>query len=173
MEEAAAIETVANHSGLHDPHIWVLFSAILFAVVLWKKGRGPVLAMLDGRTAKIQSDLDEAARLKQEAQDLLADYQQKHKEAIITAQKIIEGAQESVALMQKDAEEKLTETLQRREALLLERIKRAEGAAVQELRFQAADIAAKAAESLLADAMGKRGSKLVDEAIEELPARLN
>lgn len=169
-----AAHAVAEHGGfLQDTHSWVLFSALLFVAVIWKVGRRPLLNALDARTAKIRADLEEAERLKNEAQKLLADYQQKHKDAVTTAQKIIENAQESVALMQRDAEAKLKENLERREELLLERIARAEKAAVQELRHQAADIAAKAAESLLADAMGKTGAKLVDDAISELPSSVN
>ena len=156
-----------------DPHIWVLFSAILFAVVAYKKGRKPLLSMLDTRSARIQRDLEEAARLKAEAEALLADYQQKQHDAVETAQKILDNAHESAALIQKEAEQRLTENLARREALLLERIARTESTAIQELRRQAADIAATAAESLLADAMASRGAKLVDTAIEELPTRLN
>ena len=156
-----------------DPHAWVLLSTIVFAVIAWVKGKKPLLDMLDSRTARIKHELDEAERLKNEAQQLLADYQKKHREAVATAQKIIDNAQESVALMQKQAEEKLTENMKHRETHLLERIARAEAAAVQELRYQAADIAANAAKQLLSESMDKRGVKLVDAAIEELPARLN
>lgn len=166
--------SVAEHGGLlADAHTWVLFSTLIFVALVYVKGRKPILSSLDSRTAKIKADLDEAARLKAEAQALLADYQQRHKDAVITAQKIIDTAKEATALIQKDAEKKLEENLQRREALLLERIARAESAAVQELRHQAADIAAKAAEQLLADAAVKNGAKIVDEAIDELPSRLN
>ncbi|MCE9506990.1 MAG: F0F1 ATP synthase subunit B [Alphaproteobacteria bacterium] len=160
-------------SFLADPHSWVLFSAILFAIVGWKKGKQPLLKILDGRTARIKADLEEAARLKNEAQELLADYQKKHRDAVQTAQKIIDNAQEAALLIQKDAGQKLEENITRREGLLLERIARAEAAAVQSLRHQAADIAAAAAEKLLAATMDKRGAKLVDEAIEDLPKRLN
>jgi F-type H+-transporting ATPase subunit b len=156
-----------------DPHFWVLLSTIVFAVIAFVKGKEPLLGILDTRTARIKHDLDEAARLRFEAENLLADYQKKHRDAVATAQKIIDNAQESVALMQKDAEAKLSENLKRRETLLLERISRAEAAAVQELRTQAADIAAKAAEKLLTEAMDKRDAKLVEEAISQLPARLN
>lgn len=172
--ESAGRPADEHHEGfLQDAHSWVLFSAILFAFVVWKFGRQTILGTLDGRTAKIRAELDEAERLKNEAQKLLADYQQKQKDAVVTAEKIVKGAQESVALMQRDAEAKLSENLRRREALLLERIARAEKAAVQELRHQATDIAAKAAEQLLAEHMGKNGAKLVDEAISELPSRVN
>ena len=90
-----------------DPHAWVLLSTIVFAVIAYIKGKKPLLDMLDGRTKRIKHDLEEAARLKNEAQALLADYQKKHKDAVTTAQKIIDNAQESAALLQKSAEEKL------------------------------------------------------------------
>ena len=158
---------------LADPHTWVLLSTFVFVVIAWVKGKQPLLNLLDTRTARIKHDLDEAARLRSEAEAVLADYQKKHRDAVATAQKIIDNAQESVVLMQKDAEAKLAENLKRRETLLLERIARAEAAAVQELRQQAADIAANAAGKLLAEAMDKRDAKLVEEAIAALPARLN
>jgi len=163
-----------EHVGLlADPHIWVLFSALIFAAIAWKKGRQPLLNMLDSRTARIKAELEEAERLKREAQELLADYQKKHRDALQTAQQIIANAQEEAALVQKRAEQKLEENVSRRETLLLERIKRAEASAVTELRNQAADIATAAAEKLLKEGLGKHGSVLVEDAISELPERLN
>lgn len=158
---------------LHDTHFWVLLASIGFFLVLLKYARKPFLAMLDARTAKIKSSLDEAERLKNEAQELLADSQRKHRDAIQTSQKIIDTARETAARIHKDAEQKLLDGLKRKEAQLVERIKRAELAAVEELRHQAADLAAKSAEILLHDAMAKRGPKLVDEAIGEIPTRLS
>ena len=163
-----------EHAGLlADPHTWVLFSAILFGVIVWKKGKQPLLKILDGRTARIKTELEEAARLRYEAQELLTDYQQKHRNAVQTAQEIINSAKETANLIQQETEQKLTKNLKRREELLLERITNAETAAVHELRHQAADIATSTAEKLLTETMGERSSKLVDKAIEELPQRLD
>jgi len=158
-----------HHGGLlADPHVWVLFSAIIFAVIALVKGRAPVLSLLDKRTARIKADLEEAARLRAEAEALLSDYQAKHKDAVQTAQKIIDSANEAAALLRQESERKLDADLKQRETVLAERIKRAEMAAVQSLRQQAADIAAKAAENLLAEHAPKRNAKLVDETIEGL-----
>ncbi|HYD17360.1 MAG TPA: F0F1 ATP synthase subunit B [Patescibacteria group bacterium] len=158
---------------LHDPTFWVAVATIGFALVALKLGRKPLLGMLDARSEKIRADLEEAERLKNEAQELLADSQKKHRDAIQTSQKIIDAARETSARIQKDAEQKLAESMKRREAQLIERIKRAEADAVNELRQQAADLATKTAEILLQEAMPKRGSRLVDEAIEEIPQRLS
>lgn len=171
MEETAE---VAHHASLlADPHTWVLFSAILFAIVAFIKGKAPVLGMLDARTTRIKIELEEAARLKKEAHDLLTEYRQKHADAVNTAQKIIDNAHEAAALIQKEAEAKMQEYVAVREKLLTERIARAENMAVQSLREQAAEIAAAAAEKLLADGAAKNGAKLVDEAIVELPKRIS
>ena len=158
---------------LQDTHFWVLLASIGFVIALLKYARKPLLSMLDARTAKIKAQLDEAERLKNEAQEMLAESQRKHRDAIQTSQKIIDSAKETAARIQKEAEQKLTDGLKRKEEQLLERIKRAETAAIEELRHQAADLAAKSAEILLHEAMPKRGPKLVDEAIGEIPNRLN
>ena len=166
--------SVEHSAGLlGDTSFWVLMSTAIFAVVAWKKGRAPLLDMLDTRTAKIKAELDEAERLRIEAQDLLSECQKKHRDAIQTAQKIIDNAQQTAKRLEDEAQTKLEDSLKRREEQLLDRITRAEAAAVQELRDQAADIASRAAEILLEDALNKKGGKLVDDAIAEIPKRLS
>ncbi len=163
----------AEHSGLlADSNFWVLLSTIAFAAIVWKKGRQPIVEMLDARTARIRAELEEAERLREEAQDLLSETQKKHRDALQTAQKIIDNAKKNAQALEQDAQKRLEESLKRREEQLLERIQRAEAAAVQELRNQAADIATRAAEVMLEEALSKRGGKLVDEAIDDIPARL-
>ena len=157
----------------HDTHFWVLISTVVFAVVAYKKGKAPILSMLDGRTARIQSDLEGAARLRREALALLEDSKKKNDDAVVTAQKIIDNATAAADRLQKDAEAKVEESLKQREAVLLDRIARAEAAAVQELRVKAADIAARTAEKLLVDNLSKGGDKLVDDAIRDLSSRAN
>lgn len=158
---------------LHDTHFWVLISTVVFAILAFVKGRQPLLAFLDARTRRIGHELADAERLRAEAQKLLLDIQKKHADAEKTAAQIVATAKETAIALQQTAEKKLQETLTRKEEQLMERISRAEAAAVQELRQQAADIAAKSAEILLHDALTKRGAKLVEEAIADIPAKLN
>lgn len=152
---------------------WVVISTLIAAAIVVVKGKGPVLAMLDARADKIRRTVEEAEQLKAEAEALLADSQKKHRDALQTAQKIVDHAKETAARLQQEAEEKLEQSLQRREAQLLDRITRAQDAAVQSIRNQAVDLATGAARQILEEAMAKRGPKLVDEAIADIPARLN
>ncbi len=160
-----------HHGLLGDTGFWVLVSTLVFLGVAYVKGRGPILTMLDARTARIKHELDEAERLREEAQELLSETQRQHREALQTAQRIIDNAKDTAARIETDAARKLDETQKRREEQLIERINRAESTAVAELRRQAADIAAKAAEQLLRDAMGKNGTALINEAINDIPAK--
>jgi F-type H+-transporting ATPase subunit b len=161
-----------EHAGLlHDTNFWVLSSTLLFAVLVYVKGRGPLLNILDSRTARIKAELDEAGRLREEAQELLAETQRQHREALQTAQRIIENAKETAGRIESDSNAKMDEAQKRREDQLLERISRAESTAVAELRRQAADIAAKAAEQLLRDNLAKSGAGLIDRAIDDIPAK--
>lgn len=164
METLAALK--------QDPRFWVLLSTLAFVVLAWVKGRGPIVGILDGRTARIKGELDEAERLRNEAQHLLSETQRKHREALHTAQKIIDNAKETAERIAADAAQKLDDQQKRREAQLVERISRAEAAAVAELKRQAADLAARASEQLLRDALSKNGQALINEAIEEIPSKV-
>lgn len=161
-----------EHHGLFgDTSFWVLLSTLGFAILVYVKGRAPLLNILDSRTARIKHELDEAERLRNQAQDLLAETQRQHRDALQTAQRIIENAKDSADRIQADANRKMDEMQKRREEQLLDRISRAQATAVTELRRQAADLATKAAEQLLRDAMAKNGASLINEAINEIPAK--
>ena len=164
----------AENAGLlQDTGFWVLLATAAFAVIAYKKGKKPVLAMLDGRTERIRKELEEAERLRIEAQELLAECQKKNRDAVQTAQKIVDTAKQTAARIEKEAAAALEETIRRREAQLIERIARAEAAAITELRQQAADIATRASETLLKESLGKQGSRLIDDAIGDISGRPN
>ena len=162
-------ETVHQATGLfQDPYHWVVLSTIIFVFVAIKKGKAPLFKLLDGRSDRISNELDEAERIRVEAQEMLADYQRKHKDAIKTAEHILEQARDQAKIIKKEAEAKSSDDLKRREVQLLDRIARAEHAAMDEIRNKAADIAVTAAESLVTEMMKKEDKSMIDRSIEEL-----
>ena len=79
---------------MFEAEFWVAVAFVLFFVVLGYFGiHKKVLEALDHRSARIKAELDEARRLKDEAQKLFAEYQRKQGEAEKEAQGIIAGAQ--------------------------------------------------------------------------------
>ena len=160
-------------SLLSDAHTWVLFSALIFATIAFIKGKKPILAMLDGRTARIKNELEEAEQLKKEAEILFKEYKKKYDEASQEASQIISEAKKYAELIQKKSEKTLEKQITRREELLLERITRAENNAVKELSDKAVDIAAEAAKQLLTEAMKDNGENIINKSINTLPKTIN
>ena len=89
----------AYASPFHNPTFWVAVAVILFFVLLIYKGVFKALGnALDNRAEKIRTELDEAKRLREEAQALLASYQRKQKEAEEQAEQIIVKARRDCLL---------------------------------------------------------------------------
>jgi F-type H+-transporting ATPase subunit b len=105
---------------------------------------------LDARAETIRWELAEAKRLREEAQALLADYQKKSKEAEAEAAAIVALAQREASALTAEAKQKTEEFVARRNAISEQKIKQAETDAINAVRSAAVDLAAAAAESLLA-----------------------
>jgi F-type H+-transporting ATPase subunit b len=153
---------------------WVLVSFILFiALLVYLKVPALVAKMLDERAAKISKELDEAKRLRQEAEVLLAEYKKKRSDAEAEARDIIAAAKAEAEVYAEESARKLNEALARRQAQAEQKIAMAEAAAVKDVRAAAADLAMSAASALLKDAVsGKTGEKLVSESIAAVKSRL-
>jgi F-type H+-transporting ATPase subunit b len=158
---------------LADAEFWVLIAVVIFAVAVWKPASRAVVGMLDQRGARIQGELDEARRLREEAEQLLADFKRKESEAAAEAQAIIAHAQEEAERIAAQSARDLEHALERRQHLAEERIAQAEAKAVDEIRAAAVDVAIAAAREVIVSEMDEnRGGALLDSAIAALPQRL-
>jgi len=164
------------HTLMHllaDAEFWVLIAVVIFAVAVWKPASRAVTGMLDQRATRIQGELDEARKLREEAEQLLAEYKRKQGEAAAEAQAIIAHAQDEAERIAGQAARDLEHALERRQHLAEERIAQAEAKAVDEIRAAAVDVAIAAAREVIASEMDEsRGGALLDSAIAALPQRL-
>ncbi len=159
---------------LSDEHAWLVISFIAFLGILWKFGKDAMLNALDGRIGDIQKEIQTAESLRIEAQEMLAQYQRKHRDAMQDAEKIIADAKVSAEANRKQAEENLKSNLERREAQLKERIKRMEQSAINEIQTYAADLAMKAATEIITDKLDQKTSeKLIDQSIKDLSTQMH
>lgn len=153
---------------------WVAVAFVLFFVLFGKKIGGALTGKLDERSDRIRGELDEAVRLREEAQELLATCQRQQREAAQEAEHLLDHAREEAARMTKEAEERLTEQLARREQLSKEKIAQAEARAIEDIRDHAIDIALTATADVIAGGLDDRGADaLVDQAIAGLEERLS
>lgn len=158
-----------------NPGTWVtVFLCIFLGILFWKKVPGMIADALDKRSADIQSELDEARKLREEAQHILADYQRKAREAEQEADTIIAQAKKEAENFAKETRAKLEETLERRSKAADLKIAQAEAKAVDEVRTAAIEAAIKASEKLLTgQTAGSKGDELINKSIAELKQRMN
>ena len=159
---------------LHNTTVWVGISFVLFVALVVKMAGGKIISALDKKIAEVRAEIETAERLKAEAQALLADFQQKQLDAEKIAAQIIEQAKASARAVQATAEADLTESMDRREAQLAERLKRIEEKAIADIQNHAADLAMQATREIVTKTLDdKAGGKLVDQAIASVSKYLN
>ena len=158
-----------------NPSHYVALCVLLFlALIIWKGAHKAIAKSLDDRADQIREDLDEARRLREEAQSLLASYQRKQKEAEQQAEEIVTQAKQDAENMAVNARKDLSERLERRAALAEAKIANAEAQALTEVRAKAADIAIEAAENLLKKNLKTTDhSRLVSDGIAQMGKVLN
>lgn len=158
-----------------DATFWAFIGLILFFAILAYFGvPGQIGKMLDARAEHIRNDIDEARRLRDEAQQLLAEYQRKRKEAEQEAQDIVTAAKREAEMLLAEAKQKTDDYVGRRTVLAEQKIAQAERDAVAEVRGRAVDIAIEAAGKILGDQVdaGKDAS-LFKASLAEVKSKLN
>jgi F-type H+-transporting ATPase subunit b len=158
-----------------EAEFWVAVAFVMFFAGLFYIGvHKTISSTLDKRSSRIQSELDEAARLKSEAMALLAEYKQKTANAEKEAAEIIESAKADAERLAAEAHAKLEDFVTRRTKMAETKIAQAEAQALAEVRSIAADVAAGAAEKVLAlTAKGAVAEKLIARGIDDVKKKLN
>jgi F-type H+-transporting ATPase subunit b len=155
-------------------HFWEAAGLLLLIIgLVWLKVPGMALKALDERAHRIQAQLDEATKLRQEAERLLADIKLQREQAEKHAAEIVQMAQEEATRLAEDSKLKLEEQIKRRGEMAERRIALAESQAAAEVKAAAADLAAQAAEAVLAARLaGAKTDPLADAAIAQVATKL-
>ena len=158
-----------------DPEFWVLIAFVIFLGVLVRFGVPKMaLSALDDRSARIKQALDEAQRLRSEAQAVLTQYQQKRAVGEKEALAIIVSARVEAERLAGEAKGKVEEFVARRTKMAESKIAQAEAQALADVRAAAADAAVAAAEKILVQTThGAAAESLIAKGISDLKAKLN
>ncbi|WP_412058274.1 F0F1 ATP synthase subunit B [Bartonella sp. DGB2] len=149
---------------------WAFISLIIFiAILMIVKVPSLVVRSLDERAKKISDELDEARRLREEAQEVLAHYQRKRVEAEKEAQDIIAQAQHEAEALTREAHIKTAEYVTRRQKLAEQKIAQAEKDVLIAVRNAAVDKAIIAAGKVLEASLDKkRGSLIIKDSLAKV-----
>jgi len=157
-----------------DPAFWVAVAFVAFVGIMFKAAYAKIVGALDERAGGIKKELEEALKLREDAQALLASYQRKQRDALVEADDIIAQAKVEAERMAVDAEKALEEELKRRTDMEIEKIAQAEAQVIQEVRNTAIEVAIKAAGQLIADNVDEaKAANLIDASIADIEGKLH
>lgn len=165
----------AHHGPFYtEAEFWVGVAFVVVVALAFRKVYGAITAGLDARATQIKGKLDEARKLREDAQALLAEYQRKQRDALQEAEGIIAHAKHEATRMQAEAEASLEASIARRETQAMERIAQAEAQAMAEVRDLAVDMAIAAAGKLIAEKIPADAQDLlIEDSIKGLSGKLH
>jgi F-type H+-transporting ATPase subunit b len=133
------------------------FVALAFAVVvaafLYLRLPSKLVAALDDRAEQIRKELEQAKKLREDAEVLLAEYEAKRNAAEQQAEQIVADARANAEALAAEAKQKLEDSLERRTQQAEDKIARAEANMVKEVRLAVTSIAVTAAEQVIRDTL--------------------
>ena len=154
---------------LEDTNLWYFVSFAMFAFVIGKYGWPFLIQYIDNRIEAIRQEIAKAESLHTEAQELLAQYQRKHRDAVQEADAIIKNAEKHAEEIKAAAEAEIEETIARRETQLQERVARMEASAIDEIRAHTANLAIDATAEIIAEKLDKKANQnLVEHSIKAI-----
>jgi len=174
MIGAAFITPVASSgSFLISPNvglmIWTLLAFFAGFFILRKWAWPQISAALDKRQRAIEESIDTAERTKREADELLAEYRERLRQARMQADEIVSRARKAAETHEREAVDAAHE---RREELMEQTRRDIEAEtrrAIQEIRREVADLTVMATEKVTRKALDEEDQRrLVEEALSEL-----
>ena len=147
---------------------------LFIGVLIYFKVPGMIAGLLDKRAEGIQSELDEARALREEAQSIMAGYERKQKEVAEQAEKIVANAKAEAQAAADQAKEDIKTSIARRLQAAEDQIQSAQASAVKEVRDTAASVAVAAASDVIAKGItAKDAGSLIDAAIADVGEKLH
>jgi F-type H+-transporting ATPase subunit b len=158
--------------GLDAPAFISLAILFIIAIILWKRVPQAIGSALDKKIAVIREQLDQAAKLRAEAEALRGEYEAKTAAADKERETMLERARHEAEAIVAQAKADTSALLERRARMAEDKIAAAERQAIDEVRARAAAAAAAAAERLISEELDATANKaMVDQAIADLGRR--
>jgi F-type H+-transporting ATPase subunit b len=160
---------------LEDATFWALVGLVIFfGILVYMKVPAQVATALDSRGQAVRDELEQARRLREEAEALLAEFQRKAGDAEKEAASILDQAKREAEALGKEATKRMADYVASRTRMAEEKIGQAEAQALQEVRSLSADIAVGAAQRILtAKVKGEAAASLIGRAIGDVKAKLH
>jgi F-type H+-transporting ATPase subunit b len=158
-----------------EPEFWVAVAFFIFVgIVVYAGGARALFEGIDQRGKRIQAELDEARRLREEAAQVLADYRRRREEAEREAEAIVASAREEAQRSAEEAHQRMADFVTRRTAAAEAKIAQAETQAAAQVRAAAADAAIRVSEAMLRERLtGDAAQNFLNRSLDEVRTKLH
>jgi F-type H+-transporting ATPase subunit b len=171
---ASVTDNIPPQAFYDNPGFWVAVAFVIFVLIFARPVWRFSVKSLDKRINEIETSIEEATKLREEAQDLLASYKRKLASAEKEAEEIIGQAREEALGLKTQMAKDLEISLNRREKLALDRISQAENDATSEVKTMITDVALAATRQLLIENIDNtKADELINKSIIDLSNKLN
>ena len=154
---------------LGDPQFWVLIAFIIFIAAIFNPVRKILLTTLDGKIQEIKSSINQAEKLKTEAQITLSNIKKRQNKVKNEIDLIYQEAKEKISVIEKNSYIKLKELINKRNNLAsikIEQLTRDVNTEIQEnISYTVIAAIVKILEKKLND---NEKQKLINQSIKEL-----
>ncbi len=160
---------------MFEAEFWVAVAFVILMGILGYFGvHRTILRALDHRRDRIQKELDDARRLKDEAAKLVAEYRARRASAEREAQEIVTSAKADAERIAAEAKARMEDFVARRTKAAESKIAQAETQAIADVRSAAAEAAAGAAAAIMAQSVkGPVADDLIAKGIQDVRSKLN
>jgi F-type H+-transporting ATPase subunit b len=160
---------------MFEAEFWVAVAFVILMGVFGYFGvHRTILKALDNRRDRIQRELDDARRLKEEAVKLVEEYRARRASAEREAQDIITNAKAEAERIAAEAKAKMEDFVARRTKTAENKIAQAETQAIADVRAAAAEAALTAASSIMTQSVkGSVADDLIAKGIQDVRSKLN
>ena len=158
---------------LSDPQFWVLIAFIIFIGVMIKPVRKILLINLGDKIQEIKDSIDQAEKIKNEAQLALSEIKKRQNEVKGEIDLIEQEAKEKITMIEKNAYTKLIDQINKRNALASVKIDQMTRDANTEIQKHITQIAISATVNILEKKLNdKEKQNLINQSVNELGSAL-
>jgi F-type H+-transporting ATPase subunit b len=157
-----------------DTRFWVGLSVVTFVVLTYKTVKMQLDGFLNKRSERIREDLENAAKLRAEAEALLDEYNERLALTKAEVQRILDNAELQLRHIVEESKRELEEQIASKTASAAQRITNLENSVLQEVRSNAVEIAILAVHSLVRSRMGQDLSEdFINSVVNDINKQLN
>jgi len=153
-----------------DPASWVLVAFIIFVILaLVAKAPSMIAKILDSEIERIKNELNDARKLKEDANSLLADYERKVQNAQKEIEKILDQAKTTAKNHDESARKKVEEYIKRAEQQSIEKITQTEKMALSKVNQEIVSNSIEVAEKIVSENITQDNSKkLFSQSVQQI-----